>query len=261
MSWQATAWAEKQKTGSSARKVLLMVLANYADENGVCWPSQETLKVGTELSEDTIQRQTKQLVRLGLVSVTRKPKRAGRWSGLLYTLNLNPGTGTIPQNAVWPDAGPKRPRAGGTRPVASSEAAGGLIGGIQALDAKPLDTTMPQSPSHHAALTTATMPQALRHNLPEEPSTEPSGQSRKSSAADRLRAFQGRQEGIEIIQNRIATRLGGADGWTILMRLSEAALQRLTKLEEAGKLDEPTLQIARLEARRGTARTRAPGSR
>jgi hypothetical protein len=37
--------------------------ANYADESGVCWPSQETLKVGTELSEDTIQRQTKQLVK------------------------------------------------------------------------------------------------------------------------------------------------------------------------------------------------------
>jgi hypothetical protein len=97
------------------------------------------------------------------------------------------------------------------------------------------------------------MPQALRHNLLEEPSTEPLGQSRKSSAADRLRAFQGRQAGIEIIQNRIATRLGGSDGWTILQRLSEASLQRVTKLEEAGKLDEPTLQIARLEARRGTA--------
>jgi hypothetical protein len=52
----------------------------------------------------------------------------------------------------------------------------------------------------------------------------------KKSPADRLKAFQRRQEGIEIIQNRIATRLGGSDGWTILMRLSDASLQRLTKL-------------------------------
>ena len=254
MSWQATAWAEKQKTGSSARKVLLLILANYADEHGVCWPSQETLKTGTELSEDTIQRQTKQLVKSGLVTVTRKPKKAGRWCGLLYTLNMKPGTDTIPQNAVWPDGGPKRPRAGGNRAVEFIDATGGLIDGIQASDAKPLDTApTPQPPRHHAASTTATMPQALRHNLPIEPSTEPSAETRKNSAAERLRAFQGRQEGIEIIQNRIATRLGGSDGWTILMRLSDASLQRLTKLEESGKLDEPTLQIARLEARRGSA--------
>jgi hypothetical protein len=52
MSWQATAWAEKQVTGSPARKVLLLVLANYADEDGICWPSQETLAKGTEQSLD-----------------------------------------------------------------------------------------------------------------------------------------------------------------------------------------------------------------
>jgi hypothetical protein len=143
----------------------------------------------------------------------------------------------------------------GIRAVEFIEATGGLIDGIQARDAKPLDTTpTPQPPRHHAASTTATMPQALRHNLPIEPSTEPSAETRRNYAAERLRAFQRRQEGIEIIQNRIATRLGGSDGWTILMRLSDASLKRLTKPEESGKLDEPTLQIARLEARRGTRR-------
>jgi hypothetical protein len=41
MSWQATAWGQRQTTGSSGRKALLLVLANYADDQGICWPSQE----------------------------------------------------------------------------------------------------------------------------------------------------------------------------------------------------------------------------
>ena len=40
MSWQATAWALRQKTGSSGCKLLLLTLANYADDTGCCWPGQ-----------------------------------------------------------------------------------------------------------------------------------------------------------------------------------------------------------------------------
>ena len=31
MSWQATAWAAKQKAGGASNKLTLLVLANYAD--------------------------------------------------------------------------------------------------------------------------------------------------------------------------------------------------------------------------------------
>ena len=78
MSWQATAWAERKKTGSPARKVLLLVLASYADEFGVCWPSQEVLANGTEQSLDTVQRQLRKLADMGIISVAVRPMGRGQ---------------------------------------------------------------------------------------------------------------------------------------------------------------------------------------
>jgi hypothetical protein len=79
MSWQAIAWSIRQTTGSARRKLLLLALANYADESGVCWPSQETLARDTEQSVDTVQRQLGALEKLKLVSRERLPKRRGQW--------------------------------------------------------------------------------------------------------------------------------------------------------------------------------------
>ena len=83
MSWKATAWAIRQTTGSSGRKVLLLALANYADEHGVCWPSQETLARNTEQSVDTVQRQLKKLLELRCsnASVCRSAEVSGRAIG------------------------------------------------------------------------------------------------------------------------------------------------------------------------------------
>ena len=100
MSWQATAWAVRQKTGSASRKVLLLVLANYADEHGICWPSQQVLEAEAEMSVDTIQRQSKVLKAMGLIRVTRRRRKDGTWPALLYQLNLASDAHTIPQNAA-----------------------------------------------------------------------------------------------------------------------------------------------------------------
>jgi pyocin large subunit-like protein len=100
MSWQATAWAERQRTGSPARKVLLLILANYADEHGLCWPSQELLAYGTEQSLDTIQRQLRKLTAAGIISVAVRPQGRGRWPGRTYKLNMSVAEMTEPQNAV-----------------------------------------------------------------------------------------------------------------------------------------------------------------
>jgi pyocin large subunit-like protein len=214
MSWQATAWAVRQKTGAASRKALLLVLANYADEHGVCWPSQETLKAETELSEDTIQRQSKILKNLGLVKIIRRPRKGGTWPGLLYQLNLSAGPSTTPQGA------------------ARSEA--------ESL------STMPHHAADHAALTTSTMPQASRYKPSSEPSIKPSSsEKRRKPVEERLEAFQRKQVGNEVFQNRIAQRLG-SDGWSILQRISEAELGQLTAMERNGRLDDSNLALLRL---------------
>jgi DNA-binding transcriptional MocR family regulator len=81
MSWEATAWAARQVTGSAASKLTLLALANYADSNGICWPTQETLARDTEQSIDTVQRRLKLLVALGLVCVETRAGRRGQWDG------------------------------------------------------------------------------------------------------------------------------------------------------------------------------------
>jgi hypothetical protein len=101
MSWQATAWAERQKTGSSSRKALLLVLANYADKNGYCWPSQEALAAGAEQSVDTVHRNSRRLESDGFVSIEVIKRKGGRWPRLAYRLAMQPAD---PQNAEWQPA-------------------------------------------------------------------------------------------------------------------------------------------------------------
>jgi len=68
MSYQATAWAVKQKTGSPSGKSLLMALANYAGECGECHPSIATLAEDTEQSEQSVRRRLNEFIDSGLVA-------------------------------------------------------------------------------------------------------------------------------------------------------------------------------------------------
>jgi hypothetical protein len=216
MSWQATAWAELQTTGSPSRKVLLLILANYADEFGICWPSQETLSKGTEQSLDTIQRQLRRLEDSGLISIAVRPQGRGRWPSRTYRLNMPAPEITEPQTAARSDES-------GTEP-------------------QPARDHAATSTDHRAATSPVTEPQALRHEpsieLSSRTFTEPSSAAatkRKPTAVERQQAFQRNRQGVEVIQNRIANRLD-PDGWLILQSLSPGELATLTKLEEAKRL-------------------------
>jgi Helix-turn-helix domain len=101
MSWQATTWAMSQKIGNPSRKLLLLAVANYADESGRCWPSQERLANDTEASLDTIQRQTKKLAADGFLRVERPPKHRGKWQTFVYYLNM---ASKIPEQNIAADA-------------------------------------------------------------------------------------------------------------------------------------------------------------
>jgi hypothetical protein len=101
MSVDALSWAKKQKTGGPAPKCLLLALADYADEDGICWPSQETLAKVTEQSVDSVQRQLKQLEAIPLIERRGRGLRNGRRAVTKYTLMMPVTTasanGTTPQ--------------------------------------------------------------------------------------------------------------------------------------------------------------------
>ena len=220
MSWQATSWAVKQRTGSPARKLMLLVLANYADEHGCCWPSQQTLSYDTEQSLDSIQRHLKSLEKLKLIRKVIRTNGPGRWSGRTYFLNITVPDSSVPQSAAQSD---------GNGAVAVSEAV--------PHQPRPLcrttPGTMPHQPRDHAA--------PVRHepsiepsiNFQREPSDENQSKNARPTAHVRQMAVREKRPGVEVIQNRLAQRLG-PEGWSILLDLSEADLRQATALEEQG---------------------------
>jgi hypothetical protein len=70
MSWDAIAWAAGQKAGGSTDKLILIILANFADENGVSFPSHRTIAEKAECGLSTVERSLKRLETCGLISIT-----------------------------------------------------------------------------------------------------------------------------------------------------------------------------------------------
>ncbi|WP_420354814.1 helix-turn-helix domain-containing protein [Bartonella choladocola] len=68
MSFQAMAWAIKQKAGNATGKAVLLMLANYADEDGICFPSQSTLATECECSTRAISNWLKRFEDAGLIA-------------------------------------------------------------------------------------------------------------------------------------------------------------------------------------------------
>lgn len=84
-------WAFEIELSAEDGKSVLIALANYADEDGFAWPSQETLARNTGLSERTIRRYILRLEELGYLKRQRRQKGMRRLSDG-YTLNMEPDT-------------------------------------------------------------------------------------------------------------------------------------------------------------------------
>lgn len=63
-------WALKQETGRSTAKFVLVALANYANENGCCYPSIAALEKDTEQDRKTIMNNIAHLKAIGLLRDT-----------------------------------------------------------------------------------------------------------------------------------------------------------------------------------------------
>jgi len=99
MSWSALDWASKQKTGNGTNKLVLISLANYADDKNTCFPSFKTLISITEMSRSTIIRALKNLEQLGLIQIQERfadINDSKRQTSNLYTLMVGYQTETHP---------------------------------------------------------------------------------------------------------------------------------------------------------------------
>jgi pyocin large subunit-like protein len=112
LSIHAVSWAMKCRLPKVAEKFLLVCLANYADENGRCYPSIAALEYDTSMNRKTIIAAMKRLVDAGLVMDTGQ--RVGKTRQIpVYQINMtaeysaengivddaenNTETGTVPK--------------------------------------------------------------------------------------------------------------------------------------------------------------------
>jgi biotin operon repressor len=71
MSFTAISWAIKQRTGDRGSKLILILLANYSDDMGLCFPSQEHLALISHMSRRSVIRHIKTLNKKGLIQIQR----------------------------------------------------------------------------------------------------------------------------------------------------------------------------------------------
>ncbi len=83
-------WARKQRfAGDTAGKIVLMVLSDYADEWGTCYPGVELIAEDAELSKSTVLRRLKALAEAGLVVVERRANQRGHRTSNRYHLQID----------------------------------------------------------------------------------------------------------------------------------------------------------------------------
>ncbi|WP_394763560.1 helix-turn-helix domain-containing protein [Phenylobacterium sp.] len=90
-------WAIGQKTGSGSAKAVLVVLAEAADDAGLCWPSQRLIAARADVTKRTVISQLAALERLGLITRTRHDRENGSRSSDRIRLSLSqPGEASSP---------------------------------------------------------------------------------------------------------------------------------------------------------------------
>lgn len=88
MSFQAMTWAVKQKVGNATGKAVLLMLANYADENGSCYPGQDKLAKECECSSRTVREWLDKFETMGLIVRQERRREDGYRTSDLIVMQL-----------------------------------------------------------------------------------------------------------------------------------------------------------------------------
>lgn len=139
MSFQAVHWALHEVQGVP-NKLVLVVLAEYADEHGCCWPSQQAISRAAELSESTVRRVLRTYEQMGLISSTHRyivnEDGAKHRASNVYQLNIGAQPQAVAKTPAPPSAKAQEPvdNSGEGLPVK-------LTGRGQPVDNPPVDNS------------------------------------------------------------------------------------------------------------------------
>lgn len=88
MSFDAMAWAAKQKTNNSLTKLVLIMLANYTDQDHKTFPSYKHLASLCECTERSVMNCVKSLQEQGMLVIEHRFGADGKQTSNLFTLNV-----------------------------------------------------------------------------------------------------------------------------------------------------------------------------
>ena len=88
MSLHVSSWAWRQFVGDPAAKIVLLKLADVANDEGECWPSQRYLAEECEMSDRNVRFKIQKLEQLGLIQVKRTKREDGGWNVNVYRLPI-----------------------------------------------------------------------------------------------------------------------------------------------------------------------------
>lgn len=117
MSHAVSTWAWKQKL-DPRQKLVLVKLADSANDDGVCWPSLRTLEPHLGMSKSAIDRALKKLVEAGLLVVEQRQRENGTRRSNYYRLQvpwaLSHSGGTTGEGGLSHSGGTPLSHPGGT---------------------------------------------------------------------------------------------------------------------------------------------------
>lgn len=89
MSVEALSWAFQQEVTPAAKKLVLIALANRADEEGYCYPGYKKLASQCSMARSTVILHVKALEKEGFIEISSQQRENGSDTSNLYRLGLN----------------------------------------------------------------------------------------------------------------------------------------------------------------------------
>lgn len=127
MSLRALVWAFGQirdgNVGKDSAKLILLKLADRANDDGTCWPGRESLGLDVGISEITARAATRILEEAQLIKIERRKDAGGRDLSNLYHLMMAEGEGSnfYPRGLIpYPKGENPDPRSSGIYPESST---------------------------------------------------------------------------------------------------------------------------------------------
>jgi hypothetical protein len=139
VSRQARDWAWEQLQVTGNRKVVLLYVAERADERGHCWPRLKTIAQGCGLNPHTASTHLRELERDGLLRRARQRRADGAFTGRVLILLAMPSGLNGP---VDPAAFPGHP-SGLSGPVQGPNGAGAVTATVPEPSLEPSPSPPP----------------------------------------------------------------------------------------------------------------------